>query len=292
MSFLKSIWRGPSKHKKLAEDFVLSKQEESNTNLEGVSFDVKYLGSTLVETPNGEGSTAEAIKTVITMAKASSKKLQRVSLTVGLNGIRMVDIATDEIHLDVSIYRISYCSADATYDHVFAFIATNSNETMECHAFLCPKRKVAQAVTMTIAQSFTMAYELWQISQAKHDLLPEKTDNSSSDTQNEDDPIKEKARSDGIPKSRSHSLLIDLSSEVPSCTEPTNWVCFEDDEFENLNSSFARLAASRSSTSTTPISRPLNPPPRSISLDPTTASSHSTKNPWNEQHNSIDLFCS
>jgi low density lipoprotein receptor adapter protein 1 len=108
-------------------------------------------------------------------AKASGKKLPRVSLTVGLSGIRMVDNATEEIHLDVSIYRyaifrtkdlqhfmavytfhylsnaatsvlffcrISYCSADATYDHVFAFIATNSNETMECHAFLCPKRKV------------------------------------------------------------------------------------------------------------------------------------------------------
>lgn len=51
---------------------MLNKQDESNTNLEGVSFDVKYLGSTLVETPNGEGSTAEAIKTVITMVRAKS----------------------------------------------------------------------------------------------------------------------------------------------------------------------------------------------------------------------------
>ena len=38
--------------------------------------------------------------------------------------------------------RISYCSADATYDHVFDFIATNKNNTMECHAFLCKKRKM------------------------------------------------------------------------------------------------------------------------------------------------------
>ena len=41
-----------------------------------------------------------------------------------------------------SSFRISYCSADATYDHVFNFIATNSNNTMECHAFLCKKRKI------------------------------------------------------------------------------------------------------------------------------------------------------
>jgi len=62
--------------------------------------------------------------------------------------------------------RISYCSADATHDHVFAFIATNLNETMECHAFLCPKRKMAQTVTLTVAQAFNTAYQAWQLSQS------------------------------------------------------------------------------------------------------------------------------
>ena len=32
--------------------------------------------------------------------------------------------------------------ADPTLDRVFTFIATNSNTTMECHAFLCPKKKI------------------------------------------------------------------------------------------------------------------------------------------------------
>lgn len=63
-------------------------------------------------------------------------------------------------------FRISYCSADATHDHVFAFIATNLNETMECHAFLCPKRKMAQTVTLTVAQAFKTAYQAWQLSQS------------------------------------------------------------------------------------------------------------------------------
>ena len=90
--------------------------------------------------------------------------------------------------------RISYCSADATFDHVFAFIATNRDNTMECHAFLCPKvhtfrwqwfniwtfwliffscrevslyfyflqlqRKMAQAATLTIAQAFNLAFQV------------------------------------------------------------------------------------------------------------------------------------
>ena len=31
---------------------------------------------------------------------------------------------------------------------MFAFIVTNLDSSLECHAFLCPKRKVAQAATL------------------------------------------------------------------------------------------------------------------------------------------------
>lgn len=34
---------------------------------------------------------------------------------------------------------------------------------MECHAFLCEKRKQAQNVTLAVARSFSMAYEAWRI---------------------------------------------------------------------------------------------------------------------------------
>lgn len=33
---------------------------------------------------------------------------------------------------------------------------------MECHAFLCSKRRVAQAVALTISQAFNLAFELWK----------------------------------------------------------------------------------------------------------------------------------
>ncbi len=56
--------------------------------------------------------------------------------------------------------RISYCSADATYDRVFAFIATNRNETLECHAFLCPKRKMVSVTPARAgARTHTLASE-------------------------------------------------------------------------------------------------------------------------------------
>ena len=44
----------------------------------------------------------------------------------------------------MTLSRISYCCADELFSHVFAFIAVNKDETMECHAFLCRKRKIVR----------------------------------------------------------------------------------------------------------------------------------------------------
>lgn len=134
-------------------------------------FYVKYLGSHMVDKASDDTVTAEAIKTIITMAKSrGNKKLPRVSLCIKPSGITTTDVTSGELMHDVSIYRISYCSADATYDRVVAFIATNKNETMECHAFLTSKRKVSQAAALTISQAFTIAFENWQNSKTAKSL--------------------------------------------------------------------------------------------------------------------------
>ena len=52
--------------------------------------------------------------------------------------------------------------ADPTFDHVFAFITETPSLELECHAFLCPKKKMAKAATLTIAQGFSLAYQAWQ----------------------------------------------------------------------------------------------------------------------------------
>lgn len=83
-------------------------------------------------------------------------------------------------------YRISYCSADATYDRVVAFIATNKNELMECHAFLCSKKRVAQAVALTISQAFNSAFELWKKSRQEQE--EEKKENKT-DSENHLPPL-------------------------------------------------------------------------------------------------------
>ena len=69
-----------------------------------------------------------------------------------------MEVVTKDIKMDISIYKldnivhpssnvylfsISYCTADPTFDHVFAFICHSpSGEGLACHTFLCPKRKM------------------------------------------------------------------------------------------------------------------------------------------------------
>ncbi|XP_061249073.1 low density lipoprotein receptor adapter protein 1 isoform X2 [Bos javanicus] len=161
-SLAKQSWGcGGGRHRKLPENWTDTRE----TLLEGMLFSLKYLGMTLVEQPKGEELSAAAVKRIVATAKASGKKLQKVTLKVSPRGIILTDNITNQLIENVSIYRISYCTADKMHDKVFAYIAQSQhNENLECHAFLCTKRKMAQAVTLTVAQAFKVAFELWQVS--------------------------------------------------------------------------------------------------------------------------------
>ncbi|KAJ8008680.1 hypothetical protein DPEC_G00080930 [Dallia pectoralis] len=154
-------WGAP-KHEKLPENWTDTKE----TLLEGMVFQVKFLGMTLVGQPKGEDMASAAIHRIVTTARASAKKFQKVTLTISPKGIIITDTETQEMVENVSIYRISYCTADKTQDKVFAYVSQSQfNDTLECHAFLCHKKKIAQAVTLTVAQAFKVALDLWEIAQ-------------------------------------------------------------------------------------------------------------------------------
>lgn len=175
-SILKVLKKGSvSRHQKLLEEW----DENKELLMEGLTFYVKYLGSCLVESSSGEQSTAEAIKNIVSMAKACGKKLEKVALTVKPSNIRIEHMISHEVLFEVPINRISYCSADAHYDHVFAFIESSVNNILECRAFLCASKKMAQAATLTISQAFDIAYDLWQT--ARSSLSEENSKRTSTE---------------------------------------------------------------------------------------------------------------
>ncbi|XP_019403185.1 PREDICTED: low density lipoprotein receptor adapter protein 1 [Crocodylus porosus] len=219
-------------------------------------FNLKYMGMTLVEEPKGEDLSAAAVKRIVATAKASGKKLRKVTLKVSPRGIILNDSGTNELIENVSIYRISYCTADKIHDKVFAYIAQNQhNENLECHAFLCTKRKMAQAVTLTVAQAFKVAFELWQASKEEK----EKREKSILDGEGTSSPNAEGLT--GPKGSVATGNLLDLEDTGKSpLTVNTNSARFENSLFgpspsvnnnvvwemdDGLDEAFSRLAQSR-----------------------------------------------
>uniref|UniRef100_A0A8V0YSX1 Low density lipoprotein receptor adaptor protein 1 n=1 Tax=Gallus gallus TaxID=9031 RepID=A0A8V0YSX1_CHICK len=226
------------------------------TLLEGVLFSLKYLGMTLVEQPKGEELSAAAVKRIVATAKASGKKLQKVTLKVSPRGIVLNDSGTNELIENVSIYRISYCTADKIHDKVFAYIAQNQlNENLECHAFLCTKRKMAQAVTLTVAQAFKIAFEFWQASKEEK----EKRERSILEGEGVSSPDSAAPACPDAPAATGNLLdledpakLLLTSSENPThldnsmfgpSSSVNNNVVWEMDD--DLDEAFSRLAQSR-----------------------------------------------
>lgn len=189
---------------------------------------------------------------------ASNKKLQRLKLSICPRGIETFDAITGETLHRISIYKISYCSADAAHSNVFAFIAgtpassihdyvgTNDTDELTCYAFICAKRKIAHSLTITVAKNFERAYEVWKNTEqrSKNEHKCELGRLNGQTLQ-----IKSNHHSDELNCNQNDgrkNLLIDFNSDGACDTQAnterqrqifqTNWVSFDDEPLMNGNS--------------------------------------------------------
>lgn len=167
----------------------------------------------------------------------SNKKLQRLNLSVCPKGIETFDAISGETLHRISIYKISYCSADAAHSNVFAFIAGSNDangrdkfksaDDLVCYAFLCTKRRIAYNLTVTVAKNFERAFDLWKqsshmLTAQRHEIETKPLTNSNVDKRKE--------------KSDPFSDLIDFdansmrkSIENQKQLLQTTWVSFTDE---------------------------------------------------------------
>ncbi|XP_013200892.2 low density lipoprotein receptor adapter protein 1 [Amyelois transitella] len=173
-TLLRKMWRTHSKHKKLCEEWALAECEgegwwrEARDLGRGQS-DVRYAGVAPVERAASAPATALAVRSALHTAKTMNKKLQRVNLDISPKGIIVTDAESQENVISLSIYRISYCSADAANARVFAVVegrgGSGAGETHVAHVFVCARRKQARALALSLAHAFNDAYQEWQANQ-------------------------------------------------------------------------------------------------------------------------------
>lgn len=218
------------------KDFSENHDDIDEISNESISYVVKYIGAIEVESSRSEEVSSAAVKKIISNSKASNNNhKKRVLLSISPKGIEVVDSVTAETILQVSIYRISHCSADASHAHVFSFIESappqskNGNDddgdvddddaknaftgaempegVLTCHAFLCQKRKMAQTVTLTVARSFERAFQIWQNQQFRTEK--KQLRQLEENKKNESCKAQQSSCDDG-----QRSLLIDLNTDL------------------------------------------------------------------------------
>ena len=100
--------------------------------LEGVKFNVKYLGSEIVDMDCGEEETTNAIKTILDRAKDKNKKLVRVIVNISERGV-MVTSANKELDLSFQIHRFVDILKTTFYRALSAYpIAWLTQHTIMC----------------------------------------------------------------------------------------------------------------------------------------------------------------
>lgn len=182
-----------------------------------------------------------------------------MKLSICPRGIETFDAITGETLHRISIYKISYCSADAAHSNVFAFIAgtaassmydyigTNDTDELTCYAFICAKRKIAHNLTITVAQNFERAYEQWKKSKQR-----ESEQKCELDRINGQNSQTLQINSNELNRTHNESrknLLIDFNSDafdVQQATDnerqrqllQTNWVSFDDEPLMNDNGNY------------------------------------------------------
>lgn len=141
------------------------KFDEEDTEVSPTGYEVKYLGCTTLSAEQSQKATSAAIKSVL----ASTNKLftgrrnsQQVILKTSPKGIEIYNKASGEMLKKISIYKISCCSIDGAYNHIFSFAASGDDEILTCYVFMCPKKKVTQKLSISVAKAFEAAYHDWK----------------------------------------------------------------------------------------------------------------------------------
>ncbi|KAK3735609.1 hypothetical protein QZH41_013715 [Actinostola sp. cb2023] len=169
-----------TQHQELREDLL----HDAEPLKDGIPFYCKWLGTCQIFKAQGAGCTDACVKKIVedTNKAKSSKaecKLQKVLVVVTSKTLKVEDmvtrVSTENGSTDIQqviasrctnnyhIYRVSYCTADPNFPKVFAFIARQKGtKVLQCHALLCNKESMAKAISLTVADAFSSAYESFE----------------------------------------------------------------------------------------------------------------------------------
>ncbi|KAJ7363718.1 Low density lipoprotein receptor adapter protein 1 [Desmophyllum pertusum] len=196
---------------------------------EGIQFYAKLLGSCPVFQAQGSGCTDDSVQQII----ANTKK---------------------EKIMEIPIYRVSCCATDPNFTKVFAFISrAKYKPDLTCYALLCNNYSMAQAIALTVADAFKLAYEIHEKGKAdkiQGSLRVPQNDNKEN-TQHAK-PVLNNGNIDTSANSAATAAHVDtpiiqITAEPSSSAAVENLIALDlAVEYDDFDAEFTKLAESRS----------------------------------------------
>ncbi|XP_022235274.1 PTB domain-containing engulfment adapter protein 1-like isoform X3 [Limulus polyphemus] len=119
----------------------------------------QFLGKIEVNQPIGTEVVRQGVnqlRLTHSVKKSTGGRIQRVELTISVDGVTIQDFKTKEIFYRHPLHRISYCADDNTDKRFISFIAQEETGKHSCFVFFSNKR--SKEITLTIGQAFDLAY--------------------------------------------------------------------------------------------------------------------------------------
>ena len=160
--------------------------ENQDPFVKGITFNAHFVGSIVVnakqDTPEVQMAVGEACKEAMKMEHGKSPGLMKAALTVKANTLRVTytgsRLAADNF-IDYPIYLIAYCGGHGEMDDLFFFIhKTKIDRVLNAEIFKFSESSKVNAVTLTVAKAFNIAYKAWMSQKRKE----EKKNGSESPT--------------------------------------------------------------------------------------------------------------
>ncbi|XP_022096268.1 uncharacterized protein LOC110982273 [Acanthaster planci] len=159
----KALLRRKKEEKKISKKLVVPIEQEQMEKCP--VFKVHYLGKIPARGEYGREFIDESVETLLKL-KDRQSKLPKTVLQITESGFHFLDVNGPfgkEKHVLIPIHHVCYGVADEQNPQVFAMITrTDSNpenSLLECHAFLCDRRKVAAQITYWLLRTFLHVFE-------------------------------------------------------------------------------------------------------------------------------------
>ena len=156
-----------SRSPKISGKYDLAGARSEDPFVKGIYFHCDYVGSVEVMQKHECPETHDLLDKMWALECSGGKKLQRMSVTIFANRLRVKDRDLNIIVDEIPVSKISYCGASPVNPLLFFFIhrSKESRSKLVAQVFRLSTKERVRVAVLTVSKAFHIAFKAWQARQ-------------------------------------------------------------------------------------------------------------------------------